>query len=90
MLCRGVYIAYLFHLCAKSLLSRESLIADCTGRHTGVERPFSSLMCYLSTELLLDSFFWAGVTNYVRTVRGFSFISLFLGNYASDNSSIEC
>ena len=29
--------------CATSLLSRDSRIADCTVRHTGVERPFSSL-----------------------------------------------
>ena len=31
-----------FHLCATSLLSRDSRIADCTVRHPGVERPFSS------------------------------------------------
>ena len=37
-------LAYLFHQCATSLLSRDSRIADCTVRHPGVERPFSSLM----------------------------------------------
>ena len=35
-------MAYLFHQCATSLLSRDSRIADCTVRHPGVERPFSS------------------------------------------------
>ena len=35
-------LAYLFHQYAKSLLSAGSPIADCTVRHLGVERPFSS------------------------------------------------
>ena len=35
-------LAYLFHQCVKSLLSRDSRIADCTVRHPGVSRPFSS------------------------------------------------
>ena len=35
-------LAYLFHQCATSLLSRDSRIADCTVRHPGVERLFSS------------------------------------------------
>ena len=35
-------LAYLFHQCAPNLLSRDSRIADCTVRHPGVERPFSS------------------------------------------------
>ena len=35
-------LAYLFHQCATSLLSRDGRIADCTVRHPGVERPFSS------------------------------------------------
>ena len=39
-------LAYLFHQCAKGLLSRDSQIADCTVRHPGVERPFSSLIMY--------------------------------------------
>ena len=39
---RYMQLAYLFHQCATSLLSRDSRIADCTVRHLGVERPFSS------------------------------------------------
>ena len=39
-------LAYLFHQYAKSLLSTDGRIADCTVRHPGVERPFSS--CYIS------------------------------------------
>ena len=39
---RYMQLACLFHQCAKSLLSRDSRIADCTVRHPGVERPFSS------------------------------------------------
>ena len=40
---RYTQLAYLFHQRGKSLLSRDSRIADCTVRHLGVERPFSSL-----------------------------------------------
>ena len=40
---RYMQLAYLFHQRAKSLLSRDSRIADCAVRHPGVERPFSSL-----------------------------------------------
>ena len=40
---RYTQLAYLFHQCATSLLSKDSRIADCTVRHPGVERPFSSL-----------------------------------------------
>ena len=39
---RYTQLAYLFHQCAKSLLSRDCRIAGCTVRHLGVERPFSS------------------------------------------------
>ena len=39
---RYTQLAYLFHQCATSLLSRDSRIADCAVRHPGVERPFSS------------------------------------------------
>ena len=39
---RDTKLAYLFHQCATSLLSRDSRIADCTVRHPGVERLFSS------------------------------------------------
>ena len=38
---RYTQLAYLFHQCATSLLSRDGRIADCTVRHPGVERPFS-------------------------------------------------
>ena len=41
---RYTQLAYLFHQCAMSLLSRDSRIADCTVRYPGVERPFSSLV----------------------------------------------
>ena len=40
---RYMRLAYLFHQCAKSLLSRDNRIADCTVGYPGVERPFSSL-----------------------------------------------
>ena len=39
---RYTQLAYLFHQYATILLSRDSRIADCTVRHLGVERPFSS------------------------------------------------
>ena len=35
---------YLFHQCATTLLSRDGRIADCTVRHPGAERPFSSIV----------------------------------------------
>ena len=40
---RYMQLAYLFHQYAKSLLSTDGRIADCTVRHSGVERPFSSI-----------------------------------------------
>ena len=40
-------LAYLFHQCAKSFLSGDSRIADCTVRHPGVERQFSSLYTFV-------------------------------------------
>ena len=46
-------LAYLFHQYAKSLLSTDGRIADCTVRHSGVERPFSSVsFCSLIEEIL--------------------------------------
>ena len=39
---RYTQLAYLFHQCATNLHSRDGRIADCTVRHPGVERPFSS------------------------------------------------
>ena len=42
-------LAYLFHQCATSLLSRESRIADCTVRHPGVERLVSSILNAISS-----------------------------------------
>ena len=39
---RYTQLAYLFHQCATNLLSRDGRIADCTVRHPGVARPFSS------------------------------------------------
>ena len=39
---RYTQLAYLFHQCATSRLSRDGRIADCTVRHPGVERLFSS------------------------------------------------
>ena len=41
---RYMQLAYLFHWYAKSLLSTDGRIADCTVRHPGVERPFSSVI----------------------------------------------
>ena len=49
---RYTQLAYLFHQCATSLLSRDSRIADCTVRHPGVERPFSSFLRLLMGLLL--------------------------------------
>ena len=43
---RYMQLVYLFYQRAKSLLSRDSRIADCTARHPGVERPFSSYILY--------------------------------------------
>ena len=43
---RYTQLAYLFHQCATNLLRRDGHIADCTVRHPGVERPFSSSMCF--------------------------------------------
>ena len=39
---RYMQLAYLFHQYAKSLLITDGRIADCTVRHPGVERLFSS------------------------------------------------
>ena len=39
---RHTQLAYLFNQCATSLLSRDCRIADCSVKHPGVERPFSS------------------------------------------------
>ena len=53
---RYMQLAYLFHQYAKSLLSTDGCIADCTVRHPGVERPFSSLNGVLSfTNILLKN-----------------------------------
>ena len=45
-----MHLAYLFHQCATSLLSRDGHIADCTVRHPVVERPLFSLffICWCS------------------------------------------
>ena len=40
---RYTELAYLFHQRGMSLLSRDGYIADCTVRHPGEERPFSSI-----------------------------------------------
>ena len=48
---RYMQLAYLFHQYAKSLLSTDGRTADCTVRHPGVERPFSSLTVYFSPPL---------------------------------------
>ena len=45
--CGVIRNAHLFHQCVTSLLSRDSRIADCTVRHPGVERPFSSVNKYV-------------------------------------------
>ena len=56
---RYMQLAYLLHQCAKSLLSRDSRIADCTVRHPGVERPFFSLMCMYKEIVVRNLFsFW--------------------------------
>ena len=38
---RKTQLAYLFHQCGTSLLSRDCRITDCTLRHPGAERPLS-------------------------------------------------
>ena len=50
---RYMQLAYLFHQCAKSLLGRDSRIADCTVRHPGVESSFSSLNLFLEADGLV-------------------------------------
>ena len=64
-------IAYLFHQCATSLLSRDSRIADCTVRHPGVERPFSSLSC--SVWLHIKQNIWALTNGWTLSCYGLSF-----------------
>ena len=64
---RYMQLAYLFHQYAKSLLSTDGRIADCTVRHPGVERPFSSFyrrlvslhitLQYTGESLILVAFF---------------------------------
>ena len=46
---RYLQLAYLFHQYAKSLLNTDGRRADCTVRHPGVERPFSSFMIQLKS-----------------------------------------
>ena len=45
---RYVQIAYLFHQCGASLLSRDGRTADCTVKHPGVELSFSSYHCEIN------------------------------------------
>ena len=56
---RYMQLAYIFHQYAKSLLSTDGHIADCTVRHPGVERPFSSIIIHILSEgvrrLLLEN-----------------------------------
>ena len=49
---RYMQLAYFFHMCAKSLLSRDDRIADCTVGHPGVELPFSSFHFASKKEVL--------------------------------------
>ena len=52
---RYTQLAHLFHQCATSLLSRDGRIADCTVRHPGGERPFSSWYrhaSYMTTKII--------------------------------------
>ena len=42
---RYTQLAYLFHQCETSRLSRDGRIADCTVRHPGVGCSFSSCLC---------------------------------------------
>ena len=52
---RYTQLAYLFHQCATSFLSRDGCIADCTVRHPGVQRPFSSFyMCGYDYHLIYE------------------------------------
>ena len=69
-------LAYLFHLYAKSLLSTDGRIADCTVRHPGVERPFSSCI-KISTSFDLSNYLmtpviYGVVFAYVYQCRVFS------------------
>ena len=54
---RYTQLSYLFRQCGTSFLRRDSFIAECTVRHPGVERQFSSLKLGFK---LLDVFeqFW--------------------------------
>ena len=44
-------LAYVFHQCATSLLRRDGRSADCTVRHPGVKRPFSSYLWLRKEEI---------------------------------------
>ena len=70
---RYMQLAYLFHQCAKSFLSRVSLIADCTVRHRCVERPFSSAYCL--RDWLVDN--WMGYIHLQLQLRGITYSSSF-------------
>ena len=83
---RYMQLAYLFHQCAKSLLNRDSRIADCTVRHPGVERPFSSecRACdFLCVGLLVD-YLWVRLHGVI--VREYE--TLFNANYFIINNKI--
>ena len=47
---RYTQLAYLFHQCATSFISRDCRIADCTVRHPGVELLFFSYHCFAQAE----------------------------------------
>ena len=76
-------LAYLFHQRAKSLLSRDSRMADCTVRYPGVERSFSSLKSVLNI-----------ISNSYRGIRELVYLfftfSLFLSGkaYGNDNPNL--
>ena len=58
---RYTQLAYLFYQCTTGHLSRDCRIADCTVRHPGVERPFSSLL--LAVEIrFFSNWRWESLT----------------------------
>ena len=64
---RYMQLAYLLHRCAKSFLSRDRLIADCSVRHPGVERPFSSY--FMCDALIVSLIFLYRTSHTVRQWR---------------------
>ena len=69
---RYTQLVYLFHQCAKSLLSTDGCIADCTVRHPGMEPPFSSF--FLDSLILQTHTFLQLLREYFLRFNGYFII----------------